>query len=398
MPYEFTFKHRWKITNHLLSGITLPTWLGVVWRYRADIHWRLYWHRVAFLTTLSIFNTVGAALDWLLYSSKVGEQELHPEPVFLLGHPRTGTTHLHNLLAMDPRFAYANTFQVGYPSSFLSCEWLNWLLAPMLDKTRPMDNMALSFRLPQEDEVGTNSLTGGISPYMPIVFMKRHRDFRAMYEWGEEADPADLSKWEAAFLHFLKKVTFCHGGRKPLLIKSPVHTARVRLMLRLFPEARFVFIHRHPLEVFQSAAHMANTYYWFAYLQQPTDQEVHDFIIEQGELLHRLYLRDRHLIPKGRLHELSFSSLDQDPEAALSRIYKAFGWDGFESLRPKVRRYCASLSDFKKNNHKRLEPQVEDEVREAWKQIFHEFGYSEALVPGYASAKSFTTRRGQEEG
>ena len=41
---------------------------------------------------------------------------------------------------------------------------------------------------------------------MPIVFMKRHRDFRAMYEWGEDADKGDLSAWENAFLHFLKKV------------------------------------------------------------------------------------------------------------------------------------------------------------------------------------------------
>jgi hypothetical protein len=124
----------------------------------------------------------------------------------------------------------------------------------MLDKTRPMDNMKLSFKLPQvtgtyiavdttrgsrfrsffakfswhasillrmaeqilsstdacaealqEDEVATNSLTGGVSPYMPIVFMKRHRDFRSMYEWGEDADQKDLSVWENAFLHFLKK-------------------------------------------------------------------------------------------------------------------------------------------------------------------------------------------------
>lgn len=48
----------------------------------------------------------------------------------------------------------------------------------------------------------------------------------------------------------------------PLLIKSPVHTARVRLVLGLFPRARFLYIHRDPYEVFQSAVHMADTYYW----------------------------------------------------------------------------------------------------------------------------------------
>lgn len=77
----------------------------------------------------------------------------------------------------------------------------------------------------------------------------------------------DFATWRGAFLWFLRKVTLRHrlhgskaGGAgpsepdglppaKPLLVKSPVHTARVRLLLKLFPRARFVFIHRHPLQV-----------------------------------------------------------------------------------------------------------------------------------------------------
>ena len=47
---------------------------------------------------------------------------------------------------------------------------------------------------------------------------------------------------------------------KPLLVKSPVHTARVRMLLKLFPKARFLYIHREPLKVFASAANMADTY------------------------------------------------------------------------------------------------------------------------------------------
>lgn len=43
----------------------------------------------------------------------MARQPLHPSPVFVLGHPRTGTTHLHNLLSCDPRFAFATTFHAG---------------------------------------------------------------------------------------------------------------------------------------------------------------------------------------------------------------------------------------------------------------------------------------------
>lgn len=138
------------------------------------------------------------------------------------------------------------------------------------------------------------------------------------------------------------QVTLRCGGRKPLLIKSPVHTARVALLLKLFPRARFVYVHRDPLTTFCSAAHMArpglgracgctsfvlqctaarqerhtaqsnprcslssltalqaNTYYWYCYLQQPSEADVTDFILDQFELLHRTYVGDRALIPPG---------------------------------------------------------------------------------------------------
>jgi len=99
-----------------------------------------------------------------LHTRGIAQQQLHSQPCFIMGHPRTGTTHLHNLLALDPAFSYANTFDAGvgmvegfslriaflketlslstscvlytagFPSSFvsLSCTLVKWLLAPLL--------------------------------------------------------------------------------------------------------------------------------------------------------------------------------------------------------------------------------------------------------------------------
>ena len=53
----------------------------------------------------------------LLFGRRIARQPLHPEPVFILGHPRTGTTHLHNLLALDPAFAFCSTFHAGRRSA-----------------------------------------------------------------------------------------------------------------------------------------------------------------------------------------------------------------------------------------------------------------------------------------
>jgi hypothetical protein len=106
------------------------------------------------------------------------------------------------------------------------------------------------------------------------------------------------------------------------------------LLLRLFPRARFIYVHRYPLTTFQSAAHMANTYCealvalihavgnglagiascarirlavvglaafadWYCYLQRPTPQAVTDFILDQFDLLYRTYIQDRKLVPPG---------------------------------------------------------------------------------------------------
>jgi hypothetical protein len=102
---------------------------------------------------------------------------------------------------------------------------------------RPMDNMELHMDLPQEDELATTMLSGGISPYMPLYFMGKAEKF---LKWTHfrDADVSDFRRWRESFVYFLKKVTYRNGGPdKRMVIKSPVHTGRVRLLLEMFPEA-----------------------------------------------------------------------------------------------------------------------------------------------------------------
>lgn len=94
---------RFSLKNHFLSGVTLPALLRLLRRHRDVIDWRLYWHRVLFLACMALLNSALGLVDWLLYRRRIAAQQLHPEPVIVLGHPRTGTTHIHNLLAADSR-------------------------------------------------------------------------------------------------------------------------------------------------------------------------------------------------------------------------------------------------------------------------------------------------------
>lgn len=179
------------------------------------------------------------------------------------------------------------------------------------------DNMDLSLDTPQEDELAVNMLTagwGGVSPYMPVVLMRQEKEFRAFFSFkeGKRLDGRlAVDVWSEAFMFFVRKVSLVSGDRR-LVLKSPVHTARVALLLQLFPQAQFVYIHRNPIDVLQSALNMADKTYWFSYLNRPDEAHVREFVLSQFEILFDEYEADKGLIPQGNLVEVRFDSLESD--------------------------------------------------------------------------------------
>ena len=382
--YAFGPKHCWSTKNNPMCGICLGAWLRLLLRRGREVQWASYWPRLLFVTVMAALNSALALVERALHGRRIRDALAEDwmaehRPVFVLGHPRTGTTLLHGLLALDERqFRYCNTFCAGFPSCFLWFEAVGKaLLRGVIDETRPMDNMRLDFELPQEDELATNVLSGGVSPYMPLWFMRSFRDFEPLFSF-EEAAPADTAAWTSAFRLLLTKLRLRRGGGGGrLLLKSPVHTARARLLLRLFPRAQFVYVHRNPFEVFQSACHMARTTYIYTYLATPSDEDITEFILRQYEVLWQCYKRDRDEILRadGRVVEIAFEDLARDPAAALEGVYRALGWEGWEEAKAAVLRQCADLRAYERNAHAELPEDLKRVVRERWRDSFEDLGY-----------------------
>ena len=108
--WNFTPKHRWSFKNNAISGICFGRLLELLWTFRAHIQWRLYWQRVLFLVAISLLNSCLGLVETLLFGWTVARQAVNPRPVFVLGHPRTGTTMLHNLLSLpEAGFGHATS-------------------------------------------------------------------------------------------------------------------------------------------------------------------------------------------------------------------------------------------------------------------------------------------------
>lgn len=362
-------KARWGFWNSCLIGIPWDRWRKLRAENRIDTRYR---HRAALLSLASLRNSYYSRREEREYGTAIAETRIEQPPLFVLGHWRSGTTHLHNLLACDPQFGVPNGIQVTFPHSFLSTEaafrkqFAGWVPA-----TRPMDNVAIGLESPQEDDFAM-CVSCLRSPFLGMVAFPQRADHFDRYLTFKEASEAELQAWKLAFTWFLRKLTLRHG--RMLLLKSPAHTARIRLLLDLFPNARFIHVHRHPRAVIQSTLHLLHRLWPLHALQAPPDH-VDDQVLARYAAVFDAFFEEISLIPAGQFSEVGFDDLLQDPVAELRRAYDELALPGFDQLQPRLLHYTQSLSGYRGNRFP--EPPSEDRKRIAsvCARSFEAWGY-----------------------
>jgi hypothetical protein len=273
---------------------------------------------------------------------------------------------------VDDRFAYPNQFQVTFPHIFLSLdEIIKKRLVGAETEKRPMDNMEVGYDSPGEDEFALAVLSLS-SPVLGWMFPRR-AEFYDRYLTFREASEVEVDAWRQAFLFFLKKLSCCHEKR--LVLKSPQHTARIRLLLEMFPDAHFIHISRHPYQVFRSTQKLYRTAVARIRVQTASDVHLDDAIIRRYRQMYEAYLAERDLIPPGHLHELHFEELEQDMLGQVREIYAQLSLDGFAAVEPKLRRYIEAMSGYQKNPHQPLPDELKQRLARAWQPMFDAFGY-----------------------
>ena len=282
-------------------------------------------------------------------------------PVFILGHYRSGTTHLHELMDLDPRFASPTRFQAYHPASFLATE--PWF-------ARFNDFLMLPRRV-QEDEIALMNLTGE-SPYLDWCFPESDQDY-ARFLTFRRATQAEVDAWKHELDWYLRALTVRYA--KPILLKSPPHTARMRLILEVFPDARFVHIRRDPYAVFVSTARLLrdiDPVFRLWVRQEPIDPET---ILATYREMYDQFFEDIPHVPPGQLTEIAYEDLEAEPEAQLARIYSDLDLGDFEAVRPTVRAYLQSIANYQKNRHPKIDPETRATIARRWSREFEAWGY-----------------------
>jgi hypothetical protein len=356
------------------GGVTLGTWFRLLRDNRFSID-PIYWPRAASITLCAIPNSLAAVAENWRFGRAIRNTEV-PPPLFVLGTWRSGTTHLHNLLAMDDRLAYPNQFQVLCPHTFLSFERLGTqLLSLFMPKRRPQDAVKMGAREPQEEDFAMCALSGQAN--LLAWAFPRNAAFYDRYMTMTDLSDAELARWKDNYRYFVEKVTYRYW--RPLVLKSPANTGRVKTLLELFPDAKFVHIHRNPYDIFCSGVHTLRTAgpWWRLQRFDYDDEEAaNSLIIRMNRTLYDAYFEQSPLIPQGRLHHIAFADLERDPVGELRKAYDALGLPDFTHTEPRLRAYLNLLGDYKRNAFGDLPAELCQRLQQEWGRYFEEFGYA----------------------
>jgi len=266
------------------------------------------------------------------------EQQIR-RPLIITGLPRTGTTFLHGLLALDPANRVPLTWETLYPSPPPEAETyhvdrrialvdrqLRWFHRMVQDVNRVHP---IGARLPEECLV----ILG--HSFMSHLFVASHR-LPSYLDWLESQDLRPSYEIHRRFLQHLQ--WRCPGERWAL--KTPAHMFDFEAMFETYPDACVVMTHRNPIEVIASNASLTAT------LKSAFSDEVDPVEVGRectrrwSEALRRaLRSRDHGSIPSERFLDLYYTDLVADPVAAVEKVYGHFDLPLPNGLRDKVREF-----------------------------------------------------------
>ena len=354
-----------------LQGVTFRSWHRLLDRREIEVHPE-YVPRAIFTRSVSLVNSLDARAERRRFGRRIARTRV-ARPVFILGHYRSGTTHLHNLLAQDDRMAAPSYHEVTFPSTFLVGGGLRTWLGPRLaPRRRPYDNVALGFGAPAEDELALCATTF-LSPHMCWHFPRSERRYRRYLSF-REATGDERRTWVRALRTFARKLIVRRGPRIPVF-KSPCHTARIPLLLEAFPDARFVHLHRDPWTVFQSTENMERSVGDLFQYQRRDSSGLQEFILWRYRHMYDAFLEDREQVPDGRLVEVSYDELIADPEGTLRRIYAALDLPDFASAAPGMQRYLDGIRGYRRNRYAPLGAEIRARILREWAPCFAAWGY-----------------------
>lgn len=312
------------------------------------------------------------------------------QPVFIISNPRSGTTFLHRLLALDSeRFVYtryAHTFFMT--SSFVQFyDLFRWvdrkILFGVIKKSiNKLDEKfwggwddvhAMGFNKAEEDELVFAQTMMSVGVMIPFPYFSQIHDYKFLDRAPEDVRSSVMDFYESC----VKRFVFRAGREKTYLAKNVMSTGRFKSLLTRFPDAKIIYIVRHPYDSVPSFASMFTALYK---VHSPHMPDTHPEKKAWGELgveFLKYSQEMRKTIPEKQFYELKYDDLLGNPQEEVKKIYSHFNWTPTEKFSELLRREHARSKNYKSAHEYSLEQYgfTKQEIYSELSDVMNEFGF-----------------------
>ncbi|MBN1756928.1 MAG: sulfotransferase [Chitinispirillaceae bacterium] len=343
------------VSGYFITGITTGNLIRLVKRNGIGLHPR-YIGRFFILLLYSLGTSILQLVEKLLYSDTIDKTRCPQNPIFIIGHWRSGTTFLHQIFNALPGFKTPTMLEIGTPESFLvSKKVLSPIIKKLLPSKRSTDNISLNLDEPQEDEFALFRATTH-SPVEKLVFPEKDGFFL-----DRKCDfmPPDTTHatWKSTLITFCKKLSLHGNGR--IVLKNPFHSTRIRLLKKIFPKAKFIHIYRNPTKVIPSTIRMWKIEGMHNCLREgKTAPSLENAISVYDTMLSKIK-NDLQQLPEQDYCTIRFEDLRTDPVSTLCDALSSIEINLNQEQLQHLSEFTESVKNYRQNKYTLSDEQIE---------------------------------------
>lgn len=316
-------------------------------------------------------------LQWVLFGTKIRKTVISGDPVFILGHYRTGTTYLQKLMGSDRQFGFLTNYDALFANSALlfgkRMQPFFQRIINLLKVSNPFfNNSIVLLSEPTEEDDFLMNKVSAYSAYWGLIFPRKWREWLS----GEQqfSGQAYTDGWKKEYLETLKYITF-RSKAKRLVLKNPPNTERIKYLHQLFPGAKYVFLYRNPYHLYYSTRNMWKRAFLAYYgVQKISDEGLDEIIFGHFAYMMDRYEADKSLIPAGNLIEISYEELKKDPFATVKKIYSQLQIPGFDMASADLLMQIQKEEDYQNFSY-RFSDETLGKIEERWGKYIRRWNY-----------------------
>lgn len=353
-----------------LAGSTLPNFIRVLTLGKVAFR---FIPKLILTLLIILISTPFQIYEYFYFRKKIKKFTFKRPPIFILGHWRSGTTHLHNLLCKDPTNGYTTTYEAVFPNN-LKSKWIfKTFMRLNMPEKRPSDNVRLSTNFPQEEEYALSNMTHN-SLYHFFYFPSVNDSLYEKYVRFRGNSANEKKKLKNKYQRLLVKAAL-NLQKNQLVLKNPVNTGRIKLLLEMYPDAKFIHIYRNPVVTYLSSVKFFESLLATTSLEDYQDEFVVRKIVENYKKLMSDYFETKNMIPKGNLYEIKFEEFDKNNLFYIQDMYKKLGLETWDKAEPHFKEYIQAQKSYKKNTYQITRAELDLLLKE-WGFAMKKLNYS----------------------